>query len=86
MVADLMGIFKTAPNPNAARLLVSWIMSGEGQSFIVNLSGQYAANKQVKPKAGRPLLSQVKTLKEDPAEVEKQADQIKAQYAKYFKV
>jgi len=81
-----MGIFKSAPNPNAARLMVSWIMSGEGQSFIVNLSGQYAANKQVKPKPGRPLLSQVKTFKEDPAEVEKQADQIKAQYAKYFKV
>ena len=85
-ISNPMGIFKSAPNPNAARLLVSWIMSAEGQSFIVNLSGQYAANKQVKPKAGRPVLSQVKTFKEDPAEVEKQADQIKAQYAKYFKV
>ena len=71
-------VFKTAPNPNAARLLVSWIMSGEGQSFIVNLGGQYAANKQVKPKAGRPLAVEIKTFKEDPAEVEKQADQIKA--------
>jgi iron(III) transport system substrate-binding protein len=48
-ISNPMGIFKSAPNPNAARLLVSWIMSGEGQSFIVNLSGQYAANKQVKP-------------------------------------
>ena len=61
-------------------------MSGEGQSFIVNLSGQYPANKRVKTKEGRPPLSQIKTFKEDPAEVEKQADQIKAQYAKYFKV
>ena len=52
-----MGVFKSAPNPNAARLLVSWIMSGEGQSFIVNLSGQYPANMQVKAKAGRPPLS-----------------------------
>ena len=85
-ISNPMGIFKSAPNPNAARLMVSWIMSGEGQSFIVNLSGQYPANKQVKVKAGRPALSQIKTFKEDPAEVEKQADQIKAQYAKYFKV
>jgi len=85
-ISNPMGVFKTAPNPNAARLLVSWIMSAEGQSFIVNLSGQYAANRQVKPKPGRPLLSQVKTFKEDPAAVEQQADQIKAQYAKYFKV
>ena len=85
-ISNPMGIFKTAPNPNAARLLVSWIMSGEGQSFIVNLSGQYPANRQVKPKTGRPVLSEVKTFKEDPASVEKQADQIKTLYAKYFKV
>jgi iron(III) transport system substrate-binding protein len=85
-ISNPMGIFKSAPNPNAARLMVSWIMSGEGQSFIVNLSGQYPANRQVKSKAGRPALATIKTFKEDPAAVEKQADQIKAQYAKYFKV
>jgi iron(III) transport system substrate-binding protein len=85
-ISNPMGIFKTSPNPNAARLMVSWIMSAEGQSFLVNLSGQYPANKQVKPKPGRPLLSSIKTFKEDPVTVEKQADQIKAQYAKYFKV
>ena len=85
-ISNPMGVFKTAPNPNAARLMVSWIMSAEGQSFIVNLSGQYPANRQVKAKQGRPALSSIKTFKEDPATVEKQADQIKAQYAKYFKV
>jgi iron(III) transport system substrate-binding protein len=85
-ISNPMGVFKSSPNPNAARLMVSWIMSGEGQSFLVNLSGQYPANRQVKPKAGRPLLSTVKTFKEDSVTVEKQADQIKAQYAKYFKV
>jgi len=85
-ISNPMGVFKTAPNPNAARLMVSWIMSAEGQSFLVNLSGQYPANRQVKPKPGRPLLSSIKTFKEDPVTVEKQADQIKAQYAKYFKV
>ncbi len=81
-----MGVFKAAPNPNAARLLVSWIMSPEGQQFIVDLSGQYPANRQVKPKKGRPPLSSIKTWREDPAAVEKEADQIKAQYARYFKV
>ena len=29
-----------------------WIMSGEGQEFIVNLSGQYPANRQVKAEGG----------------------------------
>jgi iron(III) transport system substrate-binding protein len=81
-----MAVFKAAPNPNAARLLVAWIMSTEGQQFIVDLSGQYPANKLIKAKAGRPALASIKTFKEDPAEVEKQADAIKARYAKIFKV
>jgi len=85
-ISNPMAVFKAAPNPNAARLLVSWIMSPEGQQFIVTLSGQYPANRQVKPKAGRPVLAEVKTFREDPVAVEKQADQIKAQYARYFKV
>ena len=85
-ISNPMAVFKAAPNPNAARLLSSWIMSPEGQQFIVDLSGQYPANKLVKAKAGRPALASIKTFKEDPAAVEKQADQIKAQYAKYFKV
>jgi iron(III) transport system substrate-binding protein len=85
-ISNPMAVFKAAPNPNAARLLVSWIMSPEGQQFIVTLSGQYPANKQIKPKAGRPLLADVKTFREDPVAVEKQADLIKAQYARYFKV
>ncbi|MFI5000009.1 MAG: ABC transporter substrate-binding protein [Reyranellales bacterium] len=86
LITNPMGVFKSAPNPNAARLLASWIMSAEGQQFIVTLSGQYPANRQVKPKAGRPLLSTIKTFREDPAAVEKQADEIKARYTRYFKV
>ena len=85
-ISNPMAVFKGAPNPNAARLLHAWIMSGEGQEFIVNLSGQYAAHRGVKPKAGRPLLADIKTLREDAAEVEKQADDIKVKYARYFKV
>ena len=86
LIANPMAVFKAAPNPNAARLMFAWIMSGEGQEFIVNLSGQYPANLKVKAKAGRPPLSSIKTLREDPAEVEKMADEIKAKYARIFKV
>ena len=85
-ISNPMGIFKSTQNPNAARLLVSWIMSPEGQKFIVDLSGQYPANKQVKQKEGRPALSSIKTFREEAAVVADKADQIKAQYAKYFKV
>jgi iron(III) transport system substrate-binding protein len=85
-ISNPMAVFKAAPNPNAARLLVGWIMSPEGQEFIVNLSGQYPANKLVKAKAGRPALASIKTLPEDPLEVEKTADEIKTRYQRYFKV
>ena len=85
-ISNPMAIFKASPNPNAARLLVGWIMSPEGQEFIVNVSGQYPANKLVKAKAGRPALASIKTLPEDPAEVERQADEIKSRYQRYFKV
>jgi iron(III) transport system substrate-binding protein len=85
-ISNPMSVFKTAPSPNAARLLFAWIMSAEGQKFIVDLSGQYPANQKVKAKAGRPPLSSIKTLREDPAEVEKMADEIKARYARIFKV
>ena len=86
LISNPMAVFKAAPNPNAARLMHAWIMSPEGQEFIVNLSGQYPANQKVKAKAGRPALASIKTLKEDPAEVEKMADEIKTKYARIFKV
>ena len=86
LIANPMAVFKAAPNPNAARLMFAWIMSGEGQEFIVKLSGQYPANLKVKAKAGRPPLSSIKTMREDPVEVEKMADEIKAKYARIFKV
>ncbi len=85
-ISNPMAVFKNAPNPNAARLLFAWIMSGEGQEFIVNLSGQYPANQKVKAKVGRPALSSIRTFHEDPAEVEKMADEIKTKYARIFKV
>ena len=85
-ISNPMAVFKSAPNPHAARLMFAWIMSAEGQEFIVNLSGQYPANKRVKAKAGRPPLASIKTLREDPAEVEKMADEIKSKYARIFKV
>src|SRR5258705_5300599 len=70
-ISNPMSVFKAAPNPNAARLMFAWIMSAEGQEFIVNLSGQYPANKRVKAKAGRPPLASIKTLRHDSAQAPK---------------
>lgn len=79
-------VFKAAPHPNAARLYLSWLMSADAQQHIVDITGQFPAHSVIKPKAGRPLLKDIKTMKEDPAALEKQADEIKTRYAQLFKV
>ena len=79
-------IFKAAPNPNAARLFQSWMYSGEAQQALVDISGQYVPHPQTKPKPGRRPLADIKAMKDDPAAILTQADDIKARYTAIFKV
>jgi iron(III) transport system substrate-binding protein len=79
-------VFKAAPNPNAARLFQSFCFSPECQKLIVDTGGLRSAHALVKDKPGRKPLSEIKLMKDDPAGVEKQGDQIKARYSQYFKV
>jgi len=53
LVSSPNAVFKAAPNPNAARLMQSWMCSAEGQQRLVDISGQYVPHAQAKPKAGR---------------------------------
>ena len=73
-------VFKSAPNPNAARLFQNWLHSREGQQLLVDFAGQHSVHAQVKDKAGHKKLSEIKLMKDDPAGVEKMADEIKARY------
>jgi iron(III) transport system substrate-binding protein len=79
-------VFKAAPNPNAARLFQNWMCSGEGQQTLVDLSAQYVPHGLAKPQPGRRPLSDIKFMKDDPATVLAQADEIKAKYTAIFKV
>jgi iron(III) transport system substrate-binding protein len=80
------GLMKDAPNPNAARLLQSFMFSIECQQLMVDWGGLRSFHSQVKDKEGRRALKDIKLMKDDPAAVEKEADQIKAKYTRYFKV
>src|SRR3954468_8764597 len=80
------GVFKSAPNPNAARLFQNWLHTGEGQQLLVDFTGQHSVHALVKDKPGHKKLSEIKLMKDDPAGVEKMADDIKARYAKLFGV
>jgi iron(III) transport system substrate-binding protein len=80
------GVMKNAPNPNAARLAQSFMFSLECQQLMVDFGGLRSFHALVKEKAGRKPLSEIKLMKDDPAAVEKQADDIKARYTRIFKV
>ncbi len=79
-------VLKAAPNPNAARLFQSYLFSQEGQQTLCDFAAQHSAHPQVKPKPGRPLLKDIKVMKDDPVAVEAQAAAIKARYQKIFGV
>jgi iron(III) transport system substrate-binding protein len=80
------GVFKTAPNPNAARLFQNWLHAREGQQLLVDFTGQHSVHAQVQDKPGHKKLSEIKLMKDDPAGVEKMAEEIKTRYQQLFKV
>jgi iron(III) transport system substrate-binding protein len=80
------GVFKTAPNPNAARLFQSFFFSREAQQMLVTEFAHRSFHDEVKPHPGQKPMSEVKMLKSDPAAVEAASEELKAHYAKVFKV
>jgi iron(III) transport system substrate-binding protein len=80
------GIFKNAPNPNAARLFQSFSFTPEAQQLIIDVGGLRSMHPQTKEKPGRKPFSEIKTMKDDAAAVEKQGEEIKARYQKIFRV
>src|SRR4051812_23695701 len=80
------GIFKTSPNPNAARLFQSFCFSREAQQLIIDVGGLRSAHPQTVEKAGRKPFKDIKTMKDEAAAVEKESDAIKARYTKIFRI
>ncbi|HKS86303.1 MAG TPA: extracellular solute-binding protein [Pseudolabrys sp.] len=80
------GMFKAAPNPNAARLFQNFCFTPECQQLCIDVGGLRSVHPQAKEHAGRTPLSQIKLMKDDPAAVLKNSEQIKAHYVKIFHV
>ncbi|MGA8948347.1 MAG: extracellular solute-binding protein [Pseudolabrys sp.] len=80
------GLFKAAPNPNAARLFQSFCFSPDCQQLCIDIGGLRSVHPQIKEHTGRTPLSQIKTMKDDAAAVLKNGEQIKARYTKIFRV
>jgi iron(III) transport system substrate-binding protein len=80
------GLFKNAPNPNAARLFQLYCFTTECQQLVVDFGKLRSLHPLTKETDGRAPMGSFKTLKEDAAAVEKESDAIKARYAKLFGV
>jgi iron(III) transport system substrate-binding protein len=86
LIVGPSAIFKRAPHPNAARLFQCFCFSAECQQLIVNVGWLRSMHPLVKENPGRKPLRDIKTMKEDPAGVEKMSEDIKVRYAKLFHV
>jgi iron(III) transport system substrate-binding protein len=80
------GLFKAAPNPNAARLFQCFCFTAECQQLVLDIAGMHSYHPAVKEKPGRRPFKEIKVMKEDATAVEKDAEQIKARYTKIFRV
>ncbi|MGE3917062.1 MAG: extracellular solute-binding protein, partial [Hyphomicrobiaceae bacterium] len=79
-------LFKAAPNPNAARLLLAWMYSAEGQQKLVDITGLYVPHAKVPAPQGRKPLASIKIMRDEPEAMLTEADALKKRYAELFKV
>lgn len=86
LITGPSGVMAHAANPNAARLFYAWSMSAEGQQINVDVGALRSAHAQVADRKDLRKFSDIKVLKEEASVVADKADEIKAQYVKYFKV
>jgi iron(III) transport system substrate-binding protein len=78
------GVLKNAPNKNAAKLFYAFLFTGETQQLLSDVGGLRSFHPNVKEKAERTPLSQIKVLYSDPLKLEPQIEDIKKKYEQYF--
>src|SRR3954469_7536905 len=80
LVTGPSAVFKSAPNPNAARLFQNWLHSLAAQQLLVDFARQHAVHPLVAQRRGVRKLNDIKVWKEDPAGVEQASEEIKTRY------
>ncbi len=67
------GMFKGAPNPNAARLFCNYSFTPECQQLIIDIGGLRSMHPNTQEKPGRTPFKDIKVMKDDAAAVESRA-------------
>ena len=78
------GIPKTAANPNAAKLFYAYLFSLEAQQLNHDFGGLRSFHPELKEKAGRMALKDIKLLLPDAPALESEIETIKSKYEEYF--
>ena len=76
-------VMAAAPHPNAARLLVHFILSPEGQQILADYGGRSFRPGIAVPEGLAPT-AQIKLLHVDPAAVALESEDIRKRYTRYF--
>lgn len=85
LVVGPTGVMKNARNPNAARLFHAWSFTLEAQQVAVEKGGLRSFHPDIVEPKGRKPLAEIKLMKDDPVAVDKQVEDIKRRYVRYFK-
>jgi iron(III) transport system substrate-binding protein len=86
LITGPSAIMKSPPNPNAARLFHNWSFTVDAQQLNVDVAGLRSAHALVKEPPNRTPLSAIKLMREDAAEVDRLAEEIKSKYTQIFRV
>jgi iron(III) transport system substrate-binding protein len=84
MVIGNAALLKNAAHPNAARLFYHFMFTRDAQQSNSDIGGLRSFHREVKEKAGRTPLTQIKLLSSDPVQLEGQVETIKKKYEEYF--
>jgi len=85
LVAVISVVMQRSQRPNAARLFAHYLCSPECQQLNVD-NGSRSFDPSVKEPAGWTPISRIKPLFNDPADLAREAEEIKARYSKIFGV
>jgi iron(III) transport system substrate-binding protein len=86
LITGPAAIMQTSPNPNAARLFHNWSFTVEAQQLNVDVGGLRSVHALVKERPDRKPLREIKLMREEPVEVDRLAEEIKAKYTRIFGV
>jgi len=68
VIPEVWGVVEKAPNPQAARLFLDWLLSADGQKVIVNEFFVYSPRADVAPPENGLPLKEMKLLTPEPDE------------------